>query len=242
MRQIWPAPTAEAGALTIEQIVECYAYPDALDAPYLRANFVASVDGAASLAGVTQALSPKPDRLVFGLLRQLADVILVGAQTARAENYGGARKSNLSTGVPPRIAVVTATGELDPTARLFTETSVPPLILAAESAPAANLRRLAAAGAEVVTLAGARATPAAVLAELDARGLRRVLCEGGPRLFGALVTADAVDELCLTISPALAGGTASRIALDDHEQPREMRLASILTEDEVLLLRYLRDR
>lgn len=241
MRRIWPAPAAEAGPLSTDQLVECYAYPDALDAPYLRVNFVTSVDGAASVGGVTQGLSPKPDRLVFGLLRQLADVILVGAQTARAENYGGARKPNLSTGVPPRIAVVTATGELDPAARLFTDAAVPPLILAAESASAANLRPLAAAGAEVVSLAGARATPAAVLAELDTRGLRRVLCEGGPRLFGALITADAVDELCLTITPALAGGTASRVALDDHEQLRAMRLASVLTEDGVLLLRYLRD-
>ncbi|WP_028922888.1 pyrimidine reductase family protein [Pseudonocardia acaciae] len=227
--------------LSEANLARAYAYPDGLERPYVRVNFVTSVDGAATVRGLSRGLSSKPDRRVFGLLRRLCDVILVGAQTARAENYRGARKPNQATGAPPRIAVVTASAELDPAAPLFTDTAVPPLILAASGAPPANLRRLADAGAEVVELGEHPLTPAALLAELDARGLRRVLCEGGPRLFGELVAAGAVDELCLTITPALVGAGTARMVGSALDAPRGLRLAGVLEEDGVLLLRYLRE-
>jgi riboflavin-specific deaminase-like protein len=239
VRRLWP--TADLVPLSQDELAEAYAYPDGLRRPYLRVNFVASADGAAAVRGVSGGLSSAPDRKVFGLLRRLAEVILVGAQTVRTENYRGARKPSQAIGAPPRIAVVTASAELDPAAPLFTDTSVPPLILAAGVAPPRNLRRLADAGAEVVTLDGEQVTPASLLAALDARGLRRVLCEGGPRLFGRLVTAGAVDELCLTIAPILVGGAATRVIRDELDSPKGLRLAGVLTEDDVLLLRYLRD-
>lgn len=226
------------------ELARRYAYPEALDRPYVRVNFVASADGAATVGGVSGGLSSAPDRRVFGVLRRLAEVIVVGAQTARAEDYRGARKPNLLTGVVPRIAVLTATAALDPGAKLFTDTSVPPLVLAASTAPPDNLSRLADAGAEVVTVAGDRVIPELMVAELGARGLHRVLCEGGPRLFGDLVAADAVDELCLTIAPALAGPGAGRIVGGPPgavPEPRTLRLVSALFEDGSLLLRYERD-
>ena len=238
MRRLWPA--ADLGPLSDDELARAYAYPDGLRRPYLRVNFVASVDGAATVRGVSGGLSSAPDRAVFGLLRRLAEVVLVGAQTVRTENYRGARKPSLATGAPPRIAVVTASAELDPASPLFTDTSVPPLIVAAAGAPPKNLRRLADAGAEVVTVDGELVTPAALLAALEARGLRRVLCEGGPRLFGRLIAAGAVDELCLTIAPCLVGGGATRVVRDELDTPRGLRLAGVLTEDDVLLLRYLR--
>lgn len=239
MQRLWPAP--DLAPLSDDELAEAYAYPDGLRRPYLRVNFVASVDGAAAVRGVSGGLSSAPDRRLFGLLRRLAEVIVVGAQTARAENYRGARKPSLATGAPPRIAVVTASAELDPASRLFTDTSVPPLILAAGAAAPENLHRLAEAGAEVVTLDGDRVTTATLLAALDAHGLRRVLCEGGPRLFGQLVAAGAVDELCLTVAPRLVGGGATRVLRDELDVPRELRLAGVLAEGDVLLLRYLRD-
>lgn len=225
------------------ELTRRYAYPEKLDRPYVRVNFVASVDGAATVGGVSGGLSSAPDRRLFGLLRQLAEVVVVGAQTVRTEGYRGARKPNLATGVVPPIAVVTATGALDPGAKLFTDTSVPPLILAASTAPSANLRRLTDAGAEVVTVAGDRVSPELLVAELGKRGLHRVLCEGGPRMFGDLMAADVVDELCLTVEPKLAGAGASRIVAGIPgavSEPRGLRLVSALLEDSTLLLRYQR--
>ena len=87
---------------------------------------------------------------------------------------------------------------------------MPPIVLTLPTAPAERRDRLAAAGGDVVVLD--RLTPDALLGELARRGLHRVLCEGGPSLHGALIAADAVDELCLTVAPLLAGGTAGRIA------------------------------
>jgi riboflavin-specific deaminase-like protein len=242
VHRLLPLTAPDPTPLGDDELARLYAYPEPLDRPYVRVNFVASADGAATADGLSKGLSSKPDRQVFGVLRELAEVVLVGAGTARAENYAGARKPNPATGVPPRIAVVTASGQLDPAARLFTETQVPPLILTSSTAPAAVLRRLTEAGAEVVVLAGDRVDGAQVLAELAERGLYRVLCEGGPHLFGELLAADAVDELCLTVSPTLAGGGIDRIVMGPSHPPRTLRLASALTEDNVLLLRYLRDR
>lgn len=243
MQRLWPIPTSEQGELTDSELDEIYTYPEPLDRPYLRMNFVASADGAATADGVSRGLSTAGDRRVFGLLRELAEVILIGAGTVRAEKYRGARKASRVTGMPPPIAVVSATAQLDPAAALFTDTSVPPLILTTAAAPDANRRRLAAAGAEVVALPGERLSADTVLGELGGRGLHRVLCEGGPHLFGDLLAADAVDELCLTVSALLVGGGAiDRIAMGADHPPRPLRLVSVLTEDDALLLRYQRDR
>lgn len=242
MLRLWPSPATDQPSLTDGELAGLYAYPEPLDQPCVRMNFVASADGAATAGGVSKGLSSPADRQLFGLLRELAEVILVGAGTARAENYRGARRPSRVTGRPPRIAVVTASAQLDPAAPLFTDTQVPPLILTAETAPEANRRRLVDAGAEVLELPGDRVAPADIVAALAERELHRVLCEGGPHLFGDLLAADLVDELCLTVAPVLAGGGIDRIAMGPEHPLRDMRLASALTEDHVLLLRYLRDR
>jgi riboflavin biosynthesis pyrimidine reductase len=224
-----------------DALAERYAYPENLGAPFVRAVFVASADGAVSVDGRSEGLGSPADRRVFLLQRRLADVILVGAGTVRAENYGGARKPTRGRGTPPPIAVVTGSADLDPAARLFTDTSVPPIVLTSASAPAERRELLSAAGGDVVALE--RLTPDLVLAELARRGLHRVLCEGGPALFGELVAADAVDELCLTVAPLLVGGTVGRISAgpgSGHRRPLE--LADTLHEDGVLLLRYRRAR
>jgi riboflavin biosynthesis pyrimidine reductase len=239
--RLWPAGNQdpEASELTDDELARTYAYPDLLPAPHLRMNFVSSVDGAVTVAGVSGGLSSPADRRVFELLRELSEVILVGAGTARAEKYRGARRPSRATGLPPRIAVVTSRAELDPAGPLFTDTALAPLVLTSPAAPAANVDRLTSAGAEVVTRG---TSPADLLAALDERGLRRVLCEGGPTLFGELIAADVVDELCLTITPLLVGGDAGRIARATRSATNRMRLAGALTDRDVLLLRYLRDR
>ncbi|HYH32998.1 MAG TPA: pyrimidine reductase family protein [Pseudonocardia sp.] len=216
-----------------------YAYPADLAAPYVRVNFVTSTDGAVAVEGRSAGLGSPVDRRVFLLLRELADVVLVGAGTVRAEDHGGIRRPTRGSDRPPPVAVVTGSARLDPGSRLFTDTRVPPIVLTLASAPRERRERLAAAGGDVVALD--RLTPDAVLAELARRGLHRVLCEGGPTLFGELVAADAVDELCLTVAPLLAGGAAGRIAVGpEGAHPRPLELTGALHEDGVLLLRYRR--
>ncbi|MCO1660939.1 pyrimidine reductase family protein [Pseudonocardia humida] len=217
-----------------------YAYPDGLAAPYVRVNFVSSADGAVTLDGHSSGLGGPADRRVFGRLRELAEVILVGAGTVRAEDYRGARRPTVGRELPPPIAVVTGSADIDPRSRLFTDTKVAPIVLTLDSAPAERRARLAEAGADVVVLE--RLTPDALLGELGARGLHRVLCEGGPGLFGDLLAADAVDELCLTLSPLLAGGDAGRIARGPAGTPaRPLSLVGVAHEDDTLFLRYRRD-
>ena len=236
MRPLLP-PTSED--LDDEELAAYYAYPDDLGAPYVRVNFVASADGAMAVAGRSGGLGSPVDRRVFLLLRELADVLLVGAGTVRMEDYRGARRPTRGTDTPPPIAVITGSAGLAPDSRLFTDTRVPPIILTLASAPKGRRDRLAAAGGDVVVLD--RLTPDLVLAELARRGLHRVLCEGGPTLLGELVAADAVDELCLTVAPLLIGGTAGRIAAGpDGTHHRPLALIGALHEDDVLLLRYRR--
>lgn len=216
-----------------------YAYPEGLAAPFVRVNFVSSTDGAVSVGGRSGGLASAADRRVFGLLRELAEVVLVGAGTVRAEDYRGARRPTRGRDTPPPIAVVTGSAGLDPASRLFTDTAVPPVVLTLASAPRQRRERLAAAGGDVVALE--RLTPDAVLAELARRGLHRVLCEGGPSLLGELVAADAVDELCLTVAPLLAGGAAGRIAHGPEGSPaRPLELVGALRAGNDLLLRYRR--
>lgn len=225
--------------LTDVDLAEHYAYPEGRSAPWVRVNFVSSADGAATVEGTSGGLGSDADKQVFGVLRELAEVVLVGAGTVRAENYRGARRTTRGRDTPPPIAVVTGSADLDPTSALFTDTRVPPIVLTLATAPPERRERLTAAGADVAVLDDL--APAALVAELARRGLHRVLCEGGPSLFGALIADDAVDELCLTLAPVLAGGTAGRIARGPEGSPgRPMTLAGALHAGGSLLLRYAR--
>jgi 5-amino-6-(5-phosphoribosylamino)uracil reductase len=239
VHRLLPDPTPPAAALDGAALATHYAYPKDLAAPYVRVNFVTSIDGAVSVDGRSGGLGSAADRRVFGLLRELCEVVLVGAGTVRAEDYGGARRPMRGHDTPPPIAVVTGSADLDPAARLFTDARVPPIVLTLDTAPRERRDRLADAGADVVALD--RLTPDALLAELGRRDLHRVLCEGGPSLLGELHAADAVDELCLTLSPLLAGGDSGRITRGPRgAPPRPMALAGALHADGALLLRYRR--
>jgi len=236
---VQPLLPATLDPLDDGQLEARYAYPADLTAPYVRMNCVASTDGAVTIAGRSAGLGSPADHRVFVLLRELADVVLVGAGTVRTEDYGGARKPTRGTDQPPPIAVVTGSAQLDPNSRLFTDTRVPPIILTLESAHRERRERLAAAGGDIVAMK--HLTPDVILAELARRGLYRVLCEGGPTLHGALVAGDSVDELCLTVAPLLTGGTAGRIAVGPAEASTlKLELADVLHDNGVLLLRYRR--
>jgi riboflavin biosynthesis pyrimidine reductase len=224
-----------------------YGYPDPLHRPWVRVNFVSSVDGAVEVNGLTAGLGSPPDKRVFDVLRELADVVLVGAGTARAERYGGVvlsteaqnRRAGRGQAPTPPLAVVSSSAHLDPAGPLFVDTVVPPLILTTSNAPRDRRDRLIKAGADVAVVGSGTAEVGQVLHQLRARELLRVLCEGGPHLLGTLVAAEAVDELCLTIAPCLAGPGAGRIIAGSWlPEPAALELCAMLAEDDVLMLRY----
>jgi riboflavin biosynthesis pyrimidine reductase len=203
--------------------------PVAAGRPGVRANMIASVDGATAVDGVAGGLGGEADRELFALLRTLADVVLVAAGTVRAERYGPSR-------VP--IAVVTRSCRLDWESRFFTDQIARPVVVTVATAPA-EARARAAEVADVV-IAGERDVDlAAALDALGERGWRAVLCEGGPTLLGQVAATGLLDELCLTLSPRLVGGDAKRV-LDGPllPGPPTLTLASACEQDGFLFLRY----
>jgi len=243
VRRLLPEP---AGALDEDALAAAYAYPEAR--PWVRANMVTSVDGAASIGGCSEGLSGAADRRVLGLLRALADVVLVGAGTVRAEDYGPTkafprhqqRRSAAGQPSAPVLAVVSAHLDLDPHARLFAPAPQRPVILTTGRAPADRLEALRQV-ADIVVLGADRVDVAAALDLLAGRGLSRVLCEGGPSLLHGVVAAGRLDELCLTVSPQLAGSDAPHI-LDGPLDASPLALRHVLEDDGVLFLRYASDR
>jgi riboflavin biosynthesis pyrimidine reductase len=223
-----------------------YAYPDGR---WLRANMVATADGAASLNGVTRGISSVTDRRVFALLRTLCDVILVGASTVREEKYKPARPqelwNHLRDGRPPTppIAVVTRRLDLDPDSPLITAAPAHArtIVITTASAPGARRDQLAR-HAEIIIAGQDTVDLTAAVDALAERGHRRMLAEGGPRLLGQLIEASLVDELCLTIGPLLAGPGADRIVAGAGagSPPLPLTLVHVLEDDGFLLCRYTR--
>lgn len=233
MRQLLPSPATDVDPTTV------YGGDDRSrsgDRPWVMANFVVSLDGSAAVEGRTRRLSGPADRALFRLLRSQADVVLVGAGTVRAESYGPVRGE-----CPAPIAVVSRSLDLDWDAALFTEAAVPTLVVTCGWADA-DRRAQAERAAEVIMAGDQWVDIWEAVAQLGRRGHRVVLCEGGPCLLGELVVADLLDELCLTLSPLLAGGAGPRIVRGAVVPgPRPLRLASVLEDDGNLFLRYLRN-
>lgn len=235
--------------VTDSDLEQVYGYPNGTT--WVQTNFIASIDGAVAVDGVSAGLGHAADQRVFQLGRDLADVILVGAGTALAEEYRGVRPSpqgterrrRLGRTAAPPIAVVTSSGRISPTSPLVTDTIAPLIVVTCGRLPAAHRDSLASAGAEVLVAGDNTVDLRYALNELGRRGLRRVYCEGGPLLLAELVALDLVDQVCLTMSPTLVGGkTLGMTRGVSTEIPRNMDLASILTEDNLVFLRYSRRR
>jgi riboflavin biosynthesis pyrimidine reductase len=252
MRQIYPEETALADA----DLAARYAYPDLTrDRPHwVRANMVESLDGAATVGGRSRGLSSEWDRQVFAMLRAIADVILVGAGTARIERYGpvrpqseGLRWAWLRKGRTPSppIAVVTRTLDLDLDSPLVARSPehARTMIVTTEAAPA-DRRAAAARTADVIVAGDTIVDIADAVAGLASRGFPRILAEGGPHLLSQVADAGQLDELCLTTSPLLAGPGSGRIvrgmALPDGATAQRFTLAHVLIDDDYLFCRYIR--
>lgn len=225
----------QAGAgLTDDQLIELYQGP--ASGPWVRANFVQSVDGAITLGDTSSGLTTPLDQRVLKLLRLLSDVVLVGASTIRAEDYIGIRFSDAGSarrrdwGMPavPPIAVVSGRADLDPESRLLTDTLVPTIILTTSSAATSAKKNLQAAGAVVIELGDSSIDSTSIIEALGEMGLNSVICEGGPTLTGQLAADHVLDELCLTTVPTIAGGPAGRVT--------HGRLASLPTECQHIII------
>jgi riboflavin biosynthesis pyrimidine reductase len=242
----WPPPAA--AVLDDDALIQCYA-TDVRSRQCLRLNFVASIDGAATHAGLSGGLSGEADKRVFDILRRLCDVVLVGAGTLRAEGYGpmvldrasvGWRRAN-GLADHPVFAIVSGTLRLDPASAVFTAAPVRAIVVTVK-ASSARKREALSRVADVIVCGEEILDVNVMLDELAKRGLQQVLSEGGPTLFGALLAADRADELCLTISPSIEAGEAPRIAAGALLQARRMALQHVLVSDSTLMLRYLRAR
>ncbi len=215
---------------------------------------VASLDGAATVGGRSGGLSGEADEQVFAMLRAHADVILVGAGTARAEGYGpvrpeseGLRWAFLRDGRAPSapIAVVTRALDLDLGGALLV--GAPPhartIVITTESALPAR-RAAAARTAEVIVAGEVSVDLKAAVDALAERGYQRISCEGGPHLLAQLAGTGLLDELCLTVSPLLAGPVAARIVTGGLPMPGggtlPFTLAHVLADEGYLLCRYVR--
>jgi len=240
MRRLLPPPAA-AHELTDEELVAAYAVTTDRS---VRANFVSSVDGAVTVEGRSGGLGNAADRRLFALLRDLADVILVGAGTARTEQYGTtpstptrrARRAELGLSPVPRLAVVSARLALDPDSELFAN-DPRTIVITHAGAPAEQLKALEPV-ADIVVAGAGQLDIGTALDALGERGLGKVLCEGGPTLLGAVVEAGRLDELCLTLSPLVAGGPAGRIVELPTTQQIALSAEHILEQDGALFLRY----
>jgi riboflavin biosynthesis pyrimidine reductase len=180
--------------------------------PFVRVNMISTLDGATSFAGRSGGLGGPGDKLLFSVLRSLADVILVGAGTARAEHYGPVKlpvevqEMREARGQRPRpaVAVVTQSLRIDWALPLFRGGEPRPIVVAPGNS---NAVALAQAGrvADVLTTGAGAVDLRSALEALAESGMHHVLCEGGPKLNTSLAAAELVDELCLTLSPKLAG-------------------------------------
>jgi riboflavin biosynthesis pyrimidine reductase len=189
---------------------------------HLRLNLVSTLDGrAAGTDGTSESLTSRADRTILGVIRELSDVVLVGAESVRRERYLRPRRAAL--------AIVTASGDLSGHRLESTEATHPLLVLTTDR----GARRVAstASSAQVLVLDGDdRLDVHEVVATLRRAGFGRIAAEGGPRLAAQLLEASLVDELCLTVMPRV-GGPALPLLTSSPFDVREARPLALLHDE-----------
>ena len=214
---------------------------------WVTGHMVAGLDGTSAIDGRVGSLSTVPDQALFRAMRQIADVVLVGAETVRLESYGliklsqQAREQRRGSGRPstPPVAVVSRSLDLDWTSSLFTDAPGDARTLVITCATADPGRRAAAERVATVIVAGEDTVePAAALRALADLGHQVVLCEGGPTWLGELVATDRLDELCLSVSPLMGGDPLPVSVAPDGAGTAAFELKGIMAEDDTLFLRY----
>jgi 5-amino-6-(5-phosphoribosylamino)uracil reductase len=243
VRRLIPGPSGDDGdPLDEAALVEAYRLAAGRS---LRVNFVASLDGAITVGGVSEGLGSAGDKRVFRVLRALADVVLVGHGTAAAEGYrpigvdSPVGRLRASIGRPPTapIAVVSRRASLDAGGGLAVGAVSPTILVTCASADAGRREALAAAGVTVLVCGDDDVDLPLALDRLAELGHEQVLCEGGPQLLRAALTAGVVDEVDLSIAPFLVGGE-SRLLDEALPAAQRLELRQLLEEDGTQFTRY----
>jgi riboflavin biosynthesis pyrimidine reductase len=240
MRRLHPSPAED---LSDDDLAAAYALPPGRS---VRVDFVTSLDGAVTVDGRSAGLGSPGDRRVGRVLRALADAVLVGHGTAAAEGYRpvaadsavGRLRAALGRPDTAPVVVVSRRASLAPGDRLAVPSTV---LVTCASADPGRRAALAGAGVEVLVCGDDDVDLPLALDRLADRGLAQLVCEGGPALLTAALAAGVVDELDLTVSPALVGGE-SRLVTDALPGVVRPRLLQVLEEDGVLFTRYAVDR
>lgn len=247
MRQLLPTPQDEVDPLDLYLRDERHRRDNR---PWVMANMVASADGAISIDGVSGGLGGEGDALVFRAIRASCDWIVAAAGTVRAERYrlptpNATAPSRVAAGraAAPRLAVVTESVELPSDLPLLAERhddTPKALIITGANPPSTAVERIGDR-AEWCHLSTERPTPPDIIDALNQRGADVVLLEGGPNFNGQMVDAGLVDELCLSISPHLVGGSSTRIVAGSTTAiPADLTLERVLEHDGALFVRYTR--
>lgn len=252
MRQLLPHPADPAdlaAALADER--------DAGDRPWVLALGVTSADGSATVDGRSGGLGGPADVAAFAAVRALADVVIVGAATVRDEDYGPIRlpaatvaeRTARGQAAHPTAVVVSGRLSLAPDARLLAaddDTGPRPIVAhRADAEVDTDIRAALAARADLVAVpaAGDGIDLTELLLLLADRGAAVAVLEGGPRLTGAFLAADLVDEAHLTLDPSLVGGDGPRLAAGDGPGvARAWATRTLIEADGVLLWRVRRRR
>ena len=241
MRALLPQPTDQVDD---QFLLERYSSEQR---PFVRFNFVSSIDGSSQADGLSGGLGSPGDRRVFSLLRRLADVILVGAGTVRAEGYEGQLLSEadmawrIERELPPQpvLALISHGLHLEPTAPVFTQSPVPVLLFT--SVHVADEQR-EAFGSNVtlvqVSDKDGGCEPQEIVAYLHSQGHSFIHAEGGPHIFGQFAAAGAVDSACISYSPVLVAGDGMRIAVHEQQAFLAFELHSLFEEDSMLFCDY----
>jgi riboflavin-specific deaminase-like protein len=242
-RQLFPEP----GMVEVQALLESLSVAEQAtdERPYTIVNFVSSVDGRATLGERSGGLGDDGDRAMFHGLREQVDAVLTGTGTLRTERYGRIlgkaerreRRAQNGLSSEPLAVIITRTGDVPTDIPLFAEPEANVVIFA----PAQIDTAACAAQVDVVELDPGELTQTTALRRLRADyGIRTLLCEGGPTLFGALLQEEAADELFLTFAPKLAGGGRGPTITAGPElaQARDLDLIWVLERNGSLYLRY----
>jgi riboflavin-specific deaminase-like protein len=240
VRRLLPSPgetTVAAQLAGLDLIDLAYA-----DRPYVVLNFATTLDGRAAISGRSGAIGSDTDTEMLQRLRTRVDAVMIGAGTLRAERYGRivpdpqyrAWRERVGLAHDPLAVVVSNRFELPWDAPLFTDGGGRVVVFTASEAEAPET----ATPVRVVRHPGGVELERALAHLRTERGIRSLLCEGGPTLHGQLREAGLADELFLTIAPKLAGGDAPRILEGELPEVIEMQLAWLLEADGELFARY----
>ncbi len=245
MRRLLPVP----GPTSIDAELAGYKpfEEPAADRPYVAVNMVTTLDGRASLNGRTVGLGKNHDIELLLKLRTRFDAVMIGAGTMRAERYGRiikgpeARAHRETIGLAPDPLAVIISGRLDLPfdAKLFTDGGGRVLIFTNDEGPVPETNT----PVELVRVEEPIRITEVLRHLRQERGIRALLCEGGPHVFGQLTAAGALDELFLTISATLTGERdAPRILEGALAEPEHLDLVNLAEAEGELFARYRRRR